>query len=111
MECSCSDIFSRDSLIRELEERNKEQTQTILELQSLLQVSQSRNTELETQITVLETKISEFEIKIAELEARLGLHSGNSSFPPSRDFAPPPKPITLRKKSGRKAGGQKNVKA
>jgi SMC interacting uncharacterized protein involved in chromosome segregation len=89
MECASSDIVSLTSLISnlekkntELEEKNKKLAQTILELQS----------------------------RITELEARLGLHSGNSSFPPSRDIVSPPKPMSLRTKSGRKAGGQKNVK-
>jgi len=90
MECASLDIVSLASSIQNLEERNKEQeeiikkqAQTILHLQS----------------------------RITELEARLGLHSGNSSFPPSRDIASPPKPVSLRTKSGRKAGGQKNTKA
>ena len=96
MECASLDIVSLTSFIhnleeqnKELEEKNREQAQTILHLQSLLERSQSR---------------------ITELESRLGLHSGNSSFPPSRDIVSPPKPVSLRKKSGRKAGGQKNVK-
>jgi hypothetical protein len=38
--------------------------------------------------------------------ARLGLTSRNSSFPPSHDII---KPVSLRQKTGRKAGGQKNV--
>ncbi|MCL2460265.1 MAG: DUF6444 domain-containing protein [Euryarchaeota archaeon] len=89
MECSSSDIVSLTSLIHNLEEKNKEleeiikkQAETILHLQS----------------------------RIIELEARLGLHSANSNFPPSRDIASPPKPVNLRTKSGKKAGGQKNVK-
>jgi len=96
MQCAPSDIVSlpsllqkKEQLIKELEEVNKEQAQTILDLQC-------QNTVLKAQIT--------------KLEARLGLHSGNSSFPPSRDLSPPPpKPVSLRKKSGKKAGGQKNV--
>jgi hypothetical protein len=89
MECALSNISSPASIIQKLEEHiivlektNKEQAQTIVHLQS----------------------------RVTELEARLGLNSGNSSFPPSRDIAPPPKPVSLRKKSGKKAGGQKNVK-
>ena len=82
MECPSSDIVSPTSLIHSLEERNKELEETILHLQS----------------------------RIIELEARLGLHSANSNFPPSRDIASPPKPVRLRTKSGKKAGGQKNVK-
>jgi hypothetical protein len=95
MDCASCDIASLTSLIQNLEVRNKEQEeiikeqeQTIFHLHSLLETSQSR---------------------ITELEARLGLHSGNSSFPPSHDLVPSPKPVSLRKKSGLKAGGQKNV--
>jgi transposase len=46
--------------------------------------------------------------RIAELEARLAANSGNSSKPPSSDglAKPAPKPRSLRKKTGRKPGGQ-----
>lgn len=46
--------------------------------------------------------------RIAELEARLSANSGNSSKPPSSDglAKPAPKPRSLRKKTGRKPGGQ-----
>jgi hypothetical protein len=106
MECAPSNNNSSASILQKqgehivvLEKTNRELAQSILELQSLLATSQSR--------------IFELEVKITELEARLGLHSGNSSFPPSRDIGPHqkhPKPASLRKKSGKKAGGQKNVK-
>jgi len=57
-----------------------------------------------------QSRISCLEIKITELEARLGLTRENSSFPPSRDLASSVKPVSLRKPSGKKVGGQKNVK-
>ncbi len=54
-------------------------------------------------------KIEELEARIEELEAQLNKNSRNSSFPPSRDIYTP-KPTSLRKKSGKKPGGQKNHK-
>jgi hypothetical protein len=96
MECSPSNMASftsiiekQECIIRKLEETNKEQDQTILELQS---------------------EITSLKSEVIELQALLGLHSGNSSFPPSRDIAPPPKPVSLREKSDKPVGGQKNVK-
>jgi transposase len=104
MECATSNIISPASIIQKqeehitvLEETNKELAQTILDLQFHLEASQS--------------EITELKLKITELEGRLGLNSGNSSFPPSRNIVdPPPKPKSLRKRSGWKAGGQKGRK-
>jgi transposase len=44
--------------------------------------------------------------RIAELEARLKQNSRNSSKPPSSEGLGKPAPRTLRKKSGRRPGGQ-----
>jgi hypothetical protein len=45
-------------------------------------------------------------LKVAELEERLNQNSGNSSKPPSSDGYTKPSPKSLRKKSGKKQGGQ-----
>jgi len=52
-------------------------------------------------------KIEELEARIEELEAQLKQNSRNSSRPPSTDTFKT-KPKSLRKKSGKKPGGQKN---
>ncbi|WFN37444.1 IS66 family transposase [Methanomicrobium antiquum] len=54
-------------------------------------------------------KIIELEERIEKLEAQLKQNSRNSSLPPSTDIYKP-KPKSLRKKSGRKPGGQNNHK-
>lgn len=54
-------------------------------------------------------KIVELEARIENLEAQLKQNSRNSSRPPSSDFFKP-KPKSLRKKSGKKPGGQKTIR-
>jgi len=50
--------------------------------------------------------IAELRARIEELEAKLGMNSGNSSKPPSSDGLKKPAVKSLRKKSGKKPGGQ-----
>jgi transposase len=50
--------------------------------------------------------IGELQAEIAELKANLGKNSRNSSKPPSSDGLAKPAPKSLRRKSGRKPGGQ-----
>ena len=71
-------------------------TQTIDNLQKAL--SEQR----ETNAKLLET--------IAELQEQLNKNSHNSSMPPSSDGYKKPAPKSLRKPSGKKAGGQKGHK-
>jgi len=56
------------------------------------------------------SKIEKLEARIKELEDQLGKTSKNSSKPPSSDGYKKPLPKSLRKKSKRKAGGQKGHK-
>jgi transposase len=45
-------------------------------------------------------------VEVAELRARLGQNSSNSSRPPSSDGPAKPAPKSLRRRSGRRPGGQ-----
>jgi transposase len=54
----------------------------------------------------LRAVINELRGEIAELRRQLGLNSRNSSKPPSTDGLGKPAPKSLRRKSGRKPGGQ-----
>ena len=54
---------------------------------------------------IYESKVQKLEARVKELEDQISKNSKNSSKPPSTDeFFKPPK--SLRKKSGKKSGGQ-----
>ena len=59
-------------------------------------------------IESLESQIKELSDRLQALESRLNQNSRNSSKPPSTDFfvKEKPNPKSLRKKSGKKPGGQ-----
>lgn len=62
---------------------------------------------LETIIEEQAIRIAELEERVRVLESRLTQNSRNSSKPPSTDFVrEKPNPKSLRKKSGKKPGGQ-----
>ncbi|AKB42206.1 Mobile element protein [Methanosarcina mazei WWM610] len=66
------------------------------------------NPEVISYIVSLETQIKELTERLIALESRLNQNSRNSSRPPSTDFfvKEKPNPKSLRKKSGKKPGGQ-----
>ncbi len=57
-------------------------------------------------IEALSAELGAARVRIAELEARLGQTSKNSSKPPSSDGLAKPAPKSLRRRGGRKPGGQ-----
>jgi hypothetical protein len=67
------------------------------------------NPEVIAYIINLESQIKALTERLTTLESRLNQNSRNSSKPPSSDyfFKGKPNPKSLRKKSGKKPGGQK----
>jgi len=62
---------------------------------------------LETALAQRDVLIAQLQAENAELRRRLGMNSGNSSKPPSTDSPfEKPAPKSLRRRSGRKPGGQ-----
>jgi len=65
------------------------------------------------QATVIEAQaqeIAELKRTIADLQEKVNKNSQNSSKPPSSDGLAKPRPKSLRKQSGKKAGGQEGHK-
>jgi transposase len=58
-------------------------------------------------ILALQDQLEKLEQRVKELEARLDQNSSNSAKPPSSDGLAKPAPRSLRKKRGKKRGGQK----
>jgi len=73
--------------------------------EQLIQLAKSDPEAIADLVLMLWDRVEALEAKVAQLER----NSRNSSKPPSSDsgkFTNPPKPKSLRRKSGRKPGGQ-----
>ncbi|MEA2014634.1 MAG: IS66 family transposase [Thermodesulfobacteriota bacterium] len=75
--------------------------------EGLLLVVKSNPEALVDIIMALQEQVQTLTKRVVELEQRLNKNSRNSSKPPSSDGPAKPRPKSLRKRSGKKPGGQK----
>ena len=79
----------------------------IVEQQAKIFEQEAKIISLENTVAELHLLVAQLQDTIKELQARLAADSHNSNKPPSSNgFRTPPKPKSLREKSGKKSGGQ-----
>ena len=69
-------------------------------------MSSPSKAELVVLVGELQRELATLRVRVAELEAQVNSNSRNSSKPPSSDGLAKPAPKSLRRRSGRKPGGQ-----
>lgn len=78
----------------------------MLTREQILELAKKHPEDLADFVMVLQENIQALEQRVAQLESQLKKNSSNSDKPPSSDGPAKPKPKNLRKKTGRKSGGQ-----
>jgi transposase len=76
----------------------------------LLEISKTTPEALVDIILILQEQVQELTQRVTQLEDQIAKNSRNSGKPPSSDGLNKPKPKSLRKKTGKKQGGQKGHK-
>jgi len=76
----------------------------------LIEISKTTPEALVDIILLLQEQVQELTQRVTQLEDQIAKNSRNSGKPPSSDGLNKPKPKSLRKKTGKKQGGQKGHK-
>jgi transposase len=76
----------------------------------LLEISKTTPEALVDIVLILQEQVQELTQRVTQLEDQIAKNSRNSGKPPSSDGLNKPKPKSLRKKTGKKQGGQKGHK-
>ena len=83
------------------------QARNLEEAQQIINTLWQMLGEMHKEIKRLDRKVEQQSEEIKKLKGQLSLYSRNSSKPPSTDGLQKPSPKSLRKKSGKRPGGQK----